>query len=77
MSRSWNLLFHGPLFPLLLAVSAVTLFCYLRFYAIQTASYRAMVAEFGDPSPLERFFGGAFLAACYALVLYRLVSSVF
>ena len=76
MTRTVNLLLHGPILPLLLAVAAVTLYCYLRLFGTRTASYRAMVAQNGVPTSPERYFLVSLLVACYALVLYRLGSLV-
>jgi hypothetical protein len=76
MSRTVNLLLHGPLLPLLSAVGALTLYCYLRLFGTRTASYRSMVSQLGAPNLPERYLLVSILFASYVLVLYRLGSLV-
>ena len=72
MSRTVNLLLHGPILPLLFAVGGVTIYCYLRLFGTRTASYRAMATQLGVPTSPERYLLVSLLIASYVLVLYRL-----
>jgi len=71
MSRTVNLLLHGPILPLLFAVGGVTLYCYLRLFGTRTASYRVLAEQLGVPALLERYLLVSLLIASYVLVLYR------
>jgi len=76
MSRTFNLLLHGPLLPLFSAVGGLTLYGYLRLFGTRTASYRVLATQLGVPSRSERYLLVSVLVACYVLVLYRLGSVV-
>jgi hypothetical protein len=62
---------QAPISTIAAATAAVTLYWFLRVFAADSASYRALAAVMGVPGRIERFLLGSFVIACCVLLVYR------